>query len=61
MGLLPMTHPEVYSAFMDGLFSVQRSNTKFSMMALDQNHEHSVKLSKEDGGSHGLYYDPEEK
>ena len=61
MALLPTTHPDVHAAFMNGMFSVQRSRTKFSLMALDQSHEHSVKFSKEDGGSRGLYYDPEEK
>ena len=61
MALLPETHPEVHDAFMEGLFGVQRSHSKFSMMALDQSHEHSVKLAKEDGGNRGLYYEPEEK
>ena len=61
MALLSETHPEVHDAFMEGLFGVQRSHSKFSMMALDQSHEHSVKLAKEDGGNRGLYYDPEEK
>ena len=61
MSLLPQTHPDVHAAFEEGLFCVQRSYKKFSMMPLDQSHEHSVELSKEDGRNRGLYYAPEEK
>ena len=33
---LPVTHPDVHAAFMKGLFVIQRSAKKFSLMALDQ-------------------------
>ena len=48
---------DVHQAFMSGLFGVQRSNKKFSVMSLDQSHEHSIKYVKEDGGSRGNYQD----
>ena len=47
---LSITHPDVHSAFSNGLFVVQRSSTKFSWMALDQSQEYSVRHLK-DGGS----------
>ena len=61
MTRLPVTHPDVHKAFTDGLFSVQRSCKKFSLMALDQSQEHSVKYLKDGGGTKGLYGQPEEK
>ena len=61
MTMLPEKHPEVHEVFMEGLFVVQRSSTKFSLMELDQSQEHSVQLVKSDGGSRGVYYDQEEK
>ena len=41
---LPDTHPSVHEAFMEGKFVVQRSDKKFSLMALDQSQEHSIKF-----------------
>ena len=61
MAMLPEKHPEVHEAFMEGLFVVQRSSTKFSLMGLDQSQEHSVQLVKSDDGSRGVCYDQEEK
>ena len=61
MSKLPDLHPDVHQAFMSGLFGVQRSNKKFSVMSLDQSHEHSIKYVKEDGGSRGNYQDKFEK
>ena len=61
MCLLPDTHPEIHDAFVKGLFVVQRSNSKFSTMALDQSQEHSIRYLKEYGGSLGLYNDKKEK
>ena len=48
MSALPETHPSVHNAFMEGKFAVQRSDKKFSTMALDQSQEHSIKFLKED-------------
>ena len=61
MALLPEFHPEVHEAFMQGLFVVHQSCTKFSLMGLDQSQEHSVQLVKSEGGNRGVYYDQEEK
>ena len=51
MACLPETHPSVHEAFMEGKFVVQRSDKKFSLMALDQSQEHSIKFPKEDSGA----------
>ena len=56
---LPETHPSVHEAFMTGKFVVQRGDKKFSLMALDQSQEHSIKFLKEDHGAMGLYGQPE--
>ena len=44
MACLPEAHPDVHQAFMDGKFVVQRDNTKFSLISLDQTQEDSIKL-----------------
>ena len=54
------THPSVHEGFMEGKFVVQR-NDKFSLMALDQSQEHSIKFLKENSEAKGLYGQPEEK
>ena len=46
---------------MEGKFVVQRSRKKFSLMALDQSQEHSIKFLKEDSGAKGSYGQQEEK
>ncbi len=47
--------------FLRGQFVAQRSGKKFSLMALDQSQEHSIKFLKEDSGTKGLYGQPDEK
>ena len=54
MACLPETHPSVPEAFMEGKFIVQRSDKKFSLMALDQSQEYSINFLKEDSGAKGL-------
>ena len=61
MACLPETHPSIYNAFMEGKFVVQRGEKKFSLMALDQSQEHSIKFLKDDSGAKGLYGQQEEK
>jgi hypothetical protein len=61
MAMLPHTHPDVYAEFESGKFVVQRGDHKFSMMALDQSQEHSIKFLKEASGPRGLYGRPDEK
>ena len=61
MERLPQIHPTVHDAFMEGKFVVQRGDKKFSMMALDQSHEHSINFLKEDSGAKGLYGQQREK
>ena len=60
MMCLPITHPDVHTAFTQGLFVVQRSKKKFATMALDQSQEHSVKYLKDGGGTKGLQQDEKE-
>ena len=50
----------VREAFMEETFVVQRSNKKFSVMALDQSQQHGIKFLKEDSGAKGLYGQPEQ-
>jgi len=61
MATLPDVHPGVQHAFVNGKFVVQRSSKKFSLMALDQSQEHSIKFLKEDSGAKGKYGQQEEK
>ena len=61
MPALLETHPSVRKALMEGKFAVQHSDKKFSMMALDQSQEYSIKFLKKDRGPKGLYGQPEEK
>ena len=61
MALVETRHPAVHQAFCQGLFSVQRGNAKFSLMAMDQNQEHCIQFLKDDGETKGLYGNPEEK
>ncbi len=61
MAQLPEIHLSIHEAFMNGKFVVQRSDKKFSLMALDQSQEHSIKFLKEDSGTKGLYGKQEEK
>ena len=61
MACLRETHPSVHEGFMEGKFVVQRSNKKFSLMALDQSQELSIKFLKENSEAKGLYGQPQEK
>ncbi len=61
MAQLLEIHLSIHLAFINGQLVVQRSNKKFTLMALDQSHEHSTKFLKEDSGSKGLYGKQEEK
>ena len=61
MAALPEIHPSVHEAFVEGKFVVQCSDKMFSLMALDQSQEHSIKFLKEDSGTKGLYGQQEEK
>ena len=61
MACLPETHPSVHEGFMEGKFVVQRSDKKFSLMALDQSQEHSIKFLKDNSEAKGLYGQPEAK
>ena len=36
---LKVVHPTLYEKFSDGKFTVQKTNKKFSKIALDQNHK----------------------
>ncbi len=47
MARLPLIHPSVHDAFLQGKFVVQRSNKKFSLMALDQ--------SQDSGAQHQIF------
>ncbi len=51
-------HPTVYSEFMLGHFTVQKSARQFSAIALDHNHEQLNQLIKGDGGAIGLTENP---
>jgi len=51
MAALPEIHPSVHEAFVEGKFVVQCSDKMFSLMALDQSQEHSIKFLKEDSGT----------
>ena len=57
---LPITHPDVHTAFTQGLFVAQRSKKKFAKLALDQSQEHSVKYLKDRDGTKGLQQDEKE-
>jgi hypothetical protein len=60
MTCLPDVHPSAHEAYVESKFVVQRSG-KFSLIALDQSQEHSIKFLKEDSGTKGLYGQQEEK
>ncbi len=55
MLILATAHPAVYQEFMEGKFVVQKTDRKFSAMALDQAHEQMNKVIKGDGGAIGLF------
>ena len=51
-------HPTVLQQFLKGHFVVQKSNRRFSVMALDQNHEQQNQIIKAEGGAVGLTENP---
>lgn len=55
---LEMRHPSLYTEFLDGKFVGQKTKHRFSMIALDQNHEQENEMIKGDGGAVGLTENP---
>ncbi len=51
-------HPSVYTQFMLGHFTVEKSSHRFSSITLDHNHEQLNQLIKGDGGAVGLTENP---
>lgn len=51
---LERKHPSLHAEFLKGLFVVQKTEHRFSMIALDQNHEQENEIIKGDGGAVGL-------
>ena len=51
---LSTKHPAVYDQFMKGNFTVKKTTSKFSAMAIDQAHEQNNEMVKGDGGTVGL-------
>ena len=47
---LPNAQPQIYSSFEDSKITVQKSNRKFTRMALDQNHQQQNARIKGTGG-----------
>ena len=55
---LPVTHPDVAKAFMEGKFTVQKTKHAFSSIAMDHAHEQMNACIKGDGGAVGLTENP---
>ena len=55
---LEKNHPSLFAEFTQGKFVVQKSQHRFSMIALDQNHEQENEIIKGDGGAVGLTESP---
>lgn len=51
---LPVRHPEVHSAFMNGHFTSKKTLRRFSAMSDDQLHEQNNKVIKCDGGASAI-------
>ena len=56
---LQTKHPSVYQEFMKGHFAVNKTNKKFSAIAIDQCHEQQNDYIKGEGGAVGLTECPE--
>ena len=54
MMCLQNQHPDVYSEFLEGKFTVQKTCRKFSRIGLDHNHEQQNSTIKGVGGAIGL-------
>jgi hypothetical protein len=52
---LPHMHPQLYTDFLNGIFVVQKSGRKFSLIGKDQSREQSNKNLQAHGGAVGLY------
>ena len=55
---LEVAHPYVYSQFMKGNFTVNKTTHSFSAIALDHAHEQNIASVKGDGGAVGLTENP---
>ena len=55
---LQRKHPEIYAEFDKGNFTVRKTDSKFSNIAIDQAHEQNNAIVKGDGGAIGLTEDP---
>lgn len=55
---LQRKHPEIYAEFDKGHFTVRKTDSKFSNIAIDQAHEQNNAIVKGDGGAIGLTEDP---
>lgn len=51
---LPIEHEDVFNQFMNGNFTIKKSNHVFSNMGIDQAHEQNNKMVKIDGGAIGI-------
>ena len=50
-------HPKIYAEFDKGNFTVRKTDSKFSNIAIDQAHEQNNAIVKGDGGAIGLTED----
>ena len=51
---LSLKHPDILAQFLEGKFTVQKTDHSFSAMAIDQAHEQNNDLVKGEGGAIGL-------
>ena len=48
---LPRNSPQLHQFFMDGYFTFQKTNRRFSLLGLDQIHEQNNVVNKSMGGT----------
>ncbi|MES9882849.1 MAG: hypothetical protein ABW185_18430 [Sedimenticola sp.] len=58
MVMLCSKHPDVFAAFCEGKFTVNKTSRPFSRMSLDESHEQNNACVKSDGGAIGLTEKP---
>ena len=58
MSALESLHPDVHKEFLDGNFTVSKSERPFSALAINQAHEQNNACVKGDGGAVGLTENP---
>ena len=58
MAELPKVHPDIYTQFNYGHFTVQKTKQVFSAIPIDQVHEQNNACVKDDGGVVGLTDNP---